>query len=53
MVIFPFKTGDFLRMWTFPSKVVSLDCHSVSDVSDISLVAAGCVDGRAAVFDAT
>eukprot|EP00435_Cladocopium_sp_Y103_P012056 s4286_g3.t1 len=37
-------------MWTFPSKVISLDCHSVND---ISLVAAGCADGRAAVFDAT
>ncbi|CAL1143938.1 unnamed protein product [Cladocopium goreaui] len=37
-------------MWTFPSKVISLDCHSGPD---ISLVAAGCADGRAAVFDAT
>lgn len=38
-----------LRMWTLPSKVVSLDCLVCPD--SISLVAAGCADGRAAVFD--
>lgn len=36
-------------MWTLPSKVVSLDCLVCPD--SISLVAAGCADGRAAVFD--
>lgn len=36
-------------MWTLPSKVVSLDCLVCPN--SISLVAAGCADGRAAVFD--